>query len=132
MFRLPDWSVDRERYARDAETVEHGFWARVREHLGGTARLEDGVTLYYCAVDPRTPLKVKALLMAALAAFVTPARGPVRVLGSLAGLNASALFAKALAAARAHVRDEHRERARAALARLRASSSKESSSEEPS
>jgi len=119
MLRLPDDSANPERYARNAEAVEQGFWPRVREKLGVEERLEDGVTLYYCAVDPRTPVKVKALLMAALAAFVTPARGPVRVLGSLAGLNASALFAKALETARSHVRDEHRERAREALARLR-------------
>jgi len=119
MVRLPDFSVDSDRYARDAETVERGFWTRVREHLGVEERLEDGVTLYYCAVDARTPLKVKALLMAALASFVMPARGPMRLLGSLAGMNASALFAKALTAAQDHVRDEHRERARTALANLR-------------
>ena len=52
--------------------VEDGFWQKVRRTAGKVPFLEDAVAGYFCAVDPRSPAKVKASILAALAYFVVP------------------------------------------------------------
>src|SRR3546814_14721632 len=64
---------DPDKYRRDEARVDGGFWAKLRRHGRRVPFLGDAVAAYYCARDPRTPLRVKATLMAALAYFVMPA-----------------------------------------------------------
>lgn len=55
------------------ETVDRGFWRKVRRTAGRIPFSEDAVAAYYCARDSETPGRVRAVLLAALAYFVTPA-----------------------------------------------------------
>ena len=64
--------IDPESYARDKARVEQGFWNKVRRTLGHVPFVEEAVAAYYCAMDPQTPLQVKAILIGALAYFVVP------------------------------------------------------------
>jgi len=97
--------------------------ATVREKLLATARkaarqvpfMEDVVAAYYCALDPATPTKVRATLLAALAYFVLPLDTiPDFILGIGFGDDATVLMA-AFAMIRSHMRDDHYDAARAAL-----------------
>ncbi|WP_422378492.1 YkvA family protein [Roseibium sp.] len=95
----------------------------VRQKLMATARkaarqvpfMEDVIAGYYCALDPSTPAKVRATLLAALAYFVLPVDTiPDFILGIGFGDDATVLMA-AIAMIRSHMRDDHYDAAREAL-----------------
>ena len=95
----------------------------VRQRLLATARkaarqipfMEDVVAGYYCALDPATPTKVRATLLAALAYFVLPLDTiPDFLIGVGFGDDATVLMA-AIAMIRSHIRDDHYQAARDAL-----------------
>jgi uncharacterized membrane protein YkvA (DUF1232 family) len=54
------------------DRVRRGFWKTVAKAAGRIPFMEDVVAAYYCAMDPATPARVRATLMAALAYFVLP------------------------------------------------------------
>lgn len=71
-----------------------------------------GVTLFYCAKDPATPTRVKAMIMGDLVYLISPidvVPDPLPVVGF--GDDYALLLATAAVVA-AHVKKEHRERAR--------------------
>lgn len=95
----------------------------VRKKLLATAKkaarqvpfMEDVVAGYYCALDPATPAKVRATLLAALAYFVLPIDTiPDFLIGVGFGDDATVLMA-AIAMIRGHMRDDHYHAAREAL-----------------
>jgi uncharacterized membrane protein YkvA (DUF1232 family) len=77
---------------------------------------EDLVAAYYCAFDRSTPLQVKTALLGALAYFVLPADAMPDILPLLGYGDDALVLATALRMVSAHIRDEHREAARQALA----------------
>ena len=48
------------------------FWATFRKAARYIPFAEDLVAAYYCAFDPATPIRVRAILIGALAYFVLP------------------------------------------------------------
>jgi len=95
----------------------------IRQKLLATARkaarqipfMEDVVAGYYCALDPATPSKVRATVLAALAYFVLPLDiVPDFLVGVGFGDDATILMA-ALAMVRSHMREDHYQAARDAL-----------------
>src|SRR5215470_11030134 len=54
------------------ERVQREFWRKAKRVAAGLPFAEDLLAAYYCAFDHRTPLQVKATLVAALAYFVLP------------------------------------------------------------
>ena len=95
----------------------------VRQKLMATARkaarqipfMEDVVASYYCTLDPATPTKVRATLLAALAYFVLPLDTiPDFIVGIGFGDDAAVLLA-AVSMIRSHLRDDHYQAARQAL-----------------
>ncbi|MEO3428052.1 YkvA family protein [Pelagibius sp. CAU 1746] len=103
---------------RNADKVERGFWVKLRRSLGQVPFLEEAVSAYYCAFDPRTPRPVKAMLLAALAYFVVPSD---MIPDFVAGLgftdDATVLFAT-LRIVSGHINERHRDAARHRLAAL--------------
>lgn len=92
------------------------FWSKVRRLTGKVPFLDEVVAVWFCARDPATPKRVKAILLGTVAYFVLPFD---LVPDLLAGLGYSDDLAVLLAAIRAvhpHVSDDHRARAREALA----------------
>ncbi|MHA7776255.1 YkvA family protein [Roseibium sp. M-1] len=95
----------------------------IRQKLMTTARkaarqvpfVEDVIAGYFCALDPATPTKVRATLLAALAYFVLPIDAiPDFILGVGFGDDATVLMA-ALAMIRSHMREDHYQAARESL-----------------
>ena len=78
---------------------------------------EDLLTAYYCAFDRATPFQVKAALIAALAYFVLPYDVIPDMLPVLGFADDAAVLATAIRMVSAHIRPEHRDAARAVLAR---------------
>lgn len=104
--------------AKRAERVRRGFWPKIRRSMGRIPFAEEALTAYYCAFDPKTPTRVRGILLAALAYFIMPVD---LIPDFIAGLgftdDASVLFA-AWSAVASHIDDRHRARAASYLAGL--------------
>ncbi len=111
--------IDEERLARDRTAVLRGFWDKVAGNLDRVPFLDEAVAAYYAARDPATPVAAKAALFAALAYFIMPADMVPDLLAGLGFTDDAAVLYAALRRFAPHVTDEHRRRARAALARSR-------------
>jgi uncharacterized membrane protein YkvA (DUF1232 family) len=112
---------DDRAYAADKRRVRSGFWRKLG---AGAARLpfaEDATAAYYCALDRTTPLRVRAMLFAALAYFIMTLDTLPDMMPALGFTDDAAVIATALNLLAAHIRPEHREAARRALGRLRSS-----------
>jgi uncharacterized membrane protein YkvA (DUF1232 family) len=108
------------RGAREAERVRREFWHKARRVVAGLPFAEDLLAAYYCAFDHATPMPVKASLVGALAYFVLPFDAMPDVFPLLGFSDDAAVLLVALRMVGAHMRPEHRDAARAALARMKA------------
>lgn len=52
--------------------VKAGFWPKLRKFMGRVPFSDDLLAAYFCAFDPKTPRKVRGVLLAALAYFILP------------------------------------------------------------
>lgn len=108
-------AIDPTRTERNERYVRRRFWDKVRATLGRVPFLDQALAAFFCATDSRTPVQAKAVLFAALVYFIMPADAlPDWLL--LAGFtDDAAVLMAAIQAVRANLREEHIERARAAL-----------------
>jgi uncharacterized membrane protein YkvA (DUF1232 family) len=108
-----------ERAARDEERVRHDFWRKACRVAARLPFAEDLLAAYYCAFDRATPVQVKAALVGALAYFVLPFDIMPDVLPLVGFTDDAAVLLTALRMVMGHMRPEHRDAARAALARMK-------------
>ncbi len=106
------------KYRRDSRRVGRGFWDKIRRHGPRIPFLKEAVAAYYCALDPATPWRVKAVLMAALAYFVVPADMLPDFLPMLGFTDDAAVLLGAFRAVAPHVKDSHRNLAASTIQRL--------------
>jgi len=106
-----------ERARSEERFVRERFWRKVRRTLGRVPFLEDAVAAYFCALDPRTPTRVKAVLLGALAYFILPTDLIPDFIAGLGFTDDAGVLMAALAAVGGHIKGRHRARARAVLAR---------------
>lgn len=98
--------------ARNEETVRRNFWHKARRTLGRVPFTEDAVAAFYCASDRATPLPIRATLFGALAYFVLPFDAIPDLLLGLGFTDDAAILVAAFTAARMHITEDHRARAR--------------------
>jgi uncharacterized membrane protein YkvA (DUF1232 family) len=115
---------DPERFERDRNEVEDGFWRKVRRVASYVPFVEDAIAAYYCARDRATPIQAKAVIMGALAYFVIPLDVIPDFLTGLGFTDDATVFYIAYQTISKHVTERHREKAREALARLRGEDSR--------
>jgi uncharacterized membrane protein YkvA (DUF1232 family) len=102
---------------QDEARVKRAFWSKVKRVGCQLPFAENLLAAYYCAFDRATPLQVKAALLGALAYFVLPFDAVPDMLPLLGYGDDAAVLVTALRMVAAHLRPEHREAARLALAR---------------
>jgi uncharacterized membrane protein YkvA (DUF1232 family) len=106
-----------ERAARDdEERVRRDFWSKAKRVAGQMPFAEDMLAAYFCAFDYATPMQIKAALIAALAYFVLPFDVVPDILPLVGYSDDAAVLVTALRMVAGHIRPEHREAARRALA----------------
>lgn len=98
------------------ERVRAGLWATVKRAARAIPFMEDVVAAWYCATDPATPRRVKLTLLAALAYFVAPVDVLPDLLPLIGFTDDAGVLLAAIALVGSHITDEHRARARTALA----------------
>lgn len=102
--------------ARNEQVVRDQFIVKAKRYLGHLPLAKETVAMYFCMLDPKTPLWVKATSAAALAYFILPLDA-IPDLMPLAGFSDDAgVLATALTAISTYVTDEHRDRAKAWMA----------------
>src|SRR4026208_1459587 len=57
-------------FQEQERTVIRDFWTALKQFAGRLPFVEDLVAAYYCALDPATPMRVRGILLAALAYFI--------------------------------------------------------------
>jgi len=114
---LDDRNVDHDKLRADQTLVNDGFWDKLRKTLGRVPFIEDALAAYYCATDGKTPMYVKAVLMAALAYFIVPTDVIPDFIVGLGYTDDAAVLAAAIGAVRSAMRPEHFDAARAFLTR---------------
>ncbi|HEY1382874.1 MAG TPA: YkvA family protein [Dongiaceae bacterium] len=114
--------AEADKLKRDRSRVEREFWQKLKAAARKIPFIDDLTSVYYCAIDPATPLKVKAVLFGALAYFIMPfdiVPDFIAVFGF--GDDAAVLYA-AIRTVLPHIKPQHRDRAREALDKLLQSS----------
>lgn len=93
--------------ANRAERVRTKFWKTLKKAAGRIPFTEELVASYYCALDPKTPRRVRATLLAALAYFILPFDFVPDLLVGIGFTDDVAVLMAALAAVRHHITPAH-------------------------
>ena len=101
--------------ARRSDRVRRKFWATFRRAARYVPFADDLVAAYYCALDPATPQRVRAALLAALAYFILPFDALPDILAGIGFSDDMTVLVATIAMVRAHITPVHREAARKAL-----------------
>ena len=96
---------------RDEAYVKRAFWPKVKRVGAKIPFVKEAVALYFCAVDPETPLKAKGIAFAALAYFVLPFDAIPDAIAAVGFTDDASLIAMALLALGSKVTKDHLKRA---------------------
>lgn len=101
------------------QQVRTGFWPKIRR-LGAKAPFAgDALAVWFCARDPKTPARAKAMTLAALAYFVVPTDAIPDFIAGLGFVDDAAVFATLVTLLGRHLKPEHRAAGKAAVERIR-------------
>jgi len=100
---------------RDEEGLKRRFWDKFRRVAGRIPFAEDLVAAFYCATDPKTPSRVKLILLGAIAYFVMPLDAVSDLLPLLGFADDAAVLAAAITQVAGSITEEHRCRAHETL-----------------
>ncbi|PWC82345.1 hypothetical protein TSH100_24050 [Azospirillum sp. TSH100] len=106
---------DPGRVERDERLVRRRFWQKLRANLHRIPFLEELVAAYFCATDPATPYRAKAILLGALAYFVLPVDAVPDWLLIAGFTDDAAVLAAAVQTVRTNLTPAHWARAKQAL-----------------
>ena len=106
-----------DRLAQDRESVRRRFWSKLKRVAARLPFAEDLLAAYYCAFDKQTPRHVQVALLGAIAYFILPFDFIPDVMPVLGFTDDAAVLATALKLVSSHMRPEHRDAAKAAIAR---------------
>ncbi len=106
--------------AENEARVRSGFLAKLARVAAHIPFASDVVALYFAALDPATPRRTKALMFAGLAYFILPFDAIPDVFVGIGYTDDAAVIAAVVALAGASIKDIHREKAKALLARMAA------------
>ena len=101
--------------AHNESYVRERFWTKLRRFIGKIPFSEDLVASYYCAIDRGTPMRVRAVLFAAIAYFILPDDLVPDFIPGIGYLDDATVIGTAVAMVGKHITERHRARARATL-----------------
>jgi uncharacterized membrane protein YkvA (DUF1232 family) len=114
--------AEADKLNKDRTRVERDFWQKLKATCRKIPFIDDLASVYYCAMDPATPLQTKAILFGALAYFVLPFDVVPDFIAVLGFADDAAVLYAAIRSVLPHIKPEHRVRAKEALDRLLQSS----------
>jgi uncharacterized membrane protein YkvA (DUF1232 family) len=111
ILTVEDTQGQREQESR----VRAKFFETLRRAAQYVPFIEDLVAAYYCALDPKTPTRVRGTLLAALAYFVLPFDFVPDFIAIIGFGDDLAVLAAAITAVRSHMTEAHYAAARETL-----------------
>ena len=102
-------------FAERERKVRRDFWSKLKRVAGMVPFVEDLVAAYYCALDPATPLRVRGMLLAAIAYFILPADLIPDLILGLGFADDAALLTAVIGMVAANITPTHRAAAARAL-----------------
>jgi uncharacterized membrane protein YkvA (DUF1232 family) len=114
---VDEMTMQMQKTAADESRLRHEFWKKLKRVALKLPFVEDLLAAYYCAFDRDTPMQVKAALVGAIGYFLLPADFVPDLMPMLGFTDDAAVLATAIRMVATHLRPEHREAARRALAR---------------
>ena len=109
----PEVAPDGDR--RRSEQVQRKFRTTLKKAVRYIPFSDDLVAAYFCALDPTTPHRVRAVLLGALAYFILPFDAVPDLLAGIGFSDDVTVLVAAIAMVRSHITPAHREAARRAL-----------------
>ncbi|WP_372397703.1 YkvA family protein [Azospirillum sp. HJ39] len=106
---------DPVRVERNERLVRRRFWQKLRANLHRVPFLEELLAAYFCATDPATPYRAKAILLGSLAYFVLPVDAVPDWLLIAGFTDDAAVLAAAIHTVRTNLTPAHWDRAKQAL-----------------
>lgn len=103
------------RFNRRERKVRRDFWKKLKRFAGKVPFVEDLVAAYYCALDPDTPLRVRAMLLGAIAYFILPTDLIPDAIAGFGFTDDAAVLAGVLSLVSQHITPVHRAAAARAL-----------------
>ncbi|CAH1678913.1 conserved hypothetical protein [Hyphomicrobiales bacterium] len=98
--------------------VKRRFWPALKRVARNVPFANDLVAAYYCALDPKTPRRVKVVLYGALAYFILPLDAVPDIIPLLGYGDDMALLAAAITGVATSITDDHRRRAHETLSEM--------------
>lgn len=95
--------------------VRDNFWNTAKRAAGKVPFMDEVVAAYYCALDEKTPWRVRGILLGALAYFVLPADAIPDFLLGLGFTDDIAVLTAAITTVNAHIKPAHRAAAKKTL-----------------
>ena len=95
--------------------VESEFWRAVKRNARRIPFIDEVVAAYFCAMDPQTPMRVRGILLAALAYFILPFDAIPDFLLLFGFSDDIAVLTAAFASVQSQITEAHRAAARDAL-----------------
>ncbi len=87
------------------------FLKKVRKTIGKVPFSRDVVAMYYCLLDPNTPLWVKATIISALVYFVCPTDAIPDIIPLTGYTDDASIIATAMATIRTYLSQDHLDQA---------------------
>jgi len=112
-----------EKSGANENRVRAGFWKTLSLAADKIPFTEEVVASYYCALDPETPSRVRAMLLAALAYFVLPFDSIPDFIVGFGFTDDIAVLGAVLATIRGNIKPAHTTLARKKLAELKEATS---------
>jgi uncharacterized membrane protein YkvA (DUF1232 family) len=108
--RPEDYVGDDE--ARNERVVREKFAGKAKRYLRKVPLAQEVVASYFCLLDSKTPMWVKATVAAALAYFILPIDAIPDILPGIGMSDDVGVLTAALTAISSHLSDDHRGKAR--------------------
>lgn len=106
---------DEDTQDRQERQVRAKFWPTLKRAVRQIPLSRDLIAAYYCAIDPQTPVRVRGVLLAALAYFVLPVDFVPDFFALVGFTDDLAVLAAAFRMIQGHIADRHYEAADLAL-----------------
>ncbi len=109
-------------FEKNQKTVQKGFWRKFGRVASLIPFAPELLSAYYCSIDPETPVRVRAILLAALAYFILPADLIPDFIIGLGFSDDATVLTAAIGIVAGHISEAHKSRANATIKDLSDSS----------
>jgi len=105
-------------FEKNQKTVKKSFWRKFGRVASLIPFAPELLSAYYCSIDPETPARVRAILLAALAYFILPADLIPDFIIGLGFSDDATVLTAAISIVAGHISDAHKSRANTTIKQL--------------